>query len=155
MRAFAFAAYFHESGARAILAEMKYLGIDYGARRVGVALSDDTGSLAFPIEVVETPRAHARIAQLIAERKVGGLVMGDTRSIGGARNPISAEAERFAAALERSSGMPVARAFEAWSSVEASRFAPEGREHDDAAAAAIILQRFLDARSSRPSASSG
>jgi RNase H-fold protein (predicted Holliday junction resolvase) len=44
------------------------------------------------------------------------------------------------------SGLPIERSWEVWSSIEAGRFAGKGHEHDDASAAAFILQRFLDMR---------
>lgn len=128
---------------------MKYIGIDYGSKRVGLAISDDRGSIAFPLDTVETREASSRIAQLVLERKVGGLVIGDTRSLGGGENPVTKEAEKFADTITRETGLTVSRAFEGWSSVEASRYAPEGKQHDDAAAAAIILQRFLDMRGAK------
>ncbi len=126
---------------------MKYLGLDYGAKHVGLAVSDGTGSIAFPLEIVATGIALARVTQLIEEKKIEALVIGDTRSHGGGENPVTKEAERFAEALARETSLPVSRAFEAWSSIEASRYAPEGSEHNDAAAAAVILQRYLDMHS--------
>jgi len=123
---------------------MKYLGIDYGTKRVGLAVSDPTGSLAFPLEVVPTEKALARITQLVRERRIEALVMGDTRSHGGADNPVTREAQKFGEQLTRETSLTISPAFEAWSSIEASRYAPEHVGHDDSAAAAIILQRFLD-----------
>ncbi len=124
---------------------MKYLGIDFGAKRIGLAVSDAAGTIAFPRETVANDaQLPARIVRLIDEEKIDRIVIGDTRSHGGAPNPISAEASAFIEELQRATGLPVARAFEAWSSIEASRYAPKGKEHDDSAAAAIILQRFLE-----------
>lgn len=124
---------------------MRYLGIDYGARRIGVALSDETGGFAFPRETLPNdPTAVDRITAIVAHENVGGIVIGDARAVSGAENPITADADAFARQLEAHAKVPVQRSWEAWSSIEASRFAPKGREHDDAAAAAIILQRFLD-----------
>lgn len=126
---------------------MRYLGIDFGTKRVGIAVSDEAGSIAFPRATVPNDKQLiSHLIKLIKEEKIGMPVVGDTRSHGGAENPVSAEADLFIEELKRATGKPVARAFEAWSSVEASRYAPKGREHDDAAAAAIILQRYLDMR---------
>lgn len=126
---------------------MKYLGIDYGAKKIGLSVSDAGATMAFPRKtILNGPRALDEIRALIADEGVGAIVLGDTRSHGGAANPISAEADEFGAQLTRETGIAVQRGWEAWSSIEASRHAPEGHPHDDAAAAAIILQRFLDMR---------
>ena len=127
---------------------MKYLGIDYGSRRVGVAVSDAEGTIAFPrTTLANDDQLFARLREVIEKEHIGMLVVGDTRSHGGADNPVTPEAEAFVATLERETKLPVERVWEMWSSIEASRYAPEGKEHDDAAAAAIILQRYLDIRS--------
>ncbi len=124
---------------------MKYLGIDYGAKRLGIAVSDETGSIAFP----RTTRPNDKkllsaLVKIVQEEKIGHIVIGDTRSHGGTENSVTRGAEKFAGLLARETSVPVSRASEAWSSIEASRYAEKGNEHNDAAAAAIILQRFLD-----------
>ncbi len=124
---------------------MRYLGIDYGERRMGLALSDEKGGFAFPKETIPNDvSAIDRIAKIVKEEGVQVFVMGDTRAANGAENPITPAAEAFAESLTRHTRLPLERVREAWSSVEAGRFAPKGKEHDDAAAAAVILQRFLD-----------
>lgn len=125
---------------------MKYLGIDYGAKRVGIAVSDERGAIAFPRETMPNDaELLARIVRRAEEERVGMIVMGDTRTAGGRENPITAESDRFAQELREHTHIPVERTFEIWSSIEAGRGAEE-RGHDDAAAAAFILQRFLDMR---------
>lgn len=126
---------------------MKYLGIDFGSKRVGIAMSDAHGTIAFPREVVVNDDSLLSfIVELGKKEHVEAFVIGDTRTHGGAENPVTAKAEEFVAALEEATRLPVERVSEAWSSIEASRYAPLGKEHDDAAAAAFILQRFLDMR---------
>ncbi len=124
---------------------MRYLGIDYGTSGVGLALSDEGAQFAFPLETLPND-AHLleNIAHVIGEKNVGEVAMGDTRAEGGASNNITERADRFREALAARTKIPVSSVREAWSSVEASRFAPKGKERDDAASAAIILQRFLD-----------
>lgn len=125
---------------------MRILGIDYGAKRLGIAVSDAEGGFAFPKSVIANDaNALGIILELIETEKVGAVVVGDTRAATGAENPVTFEADRFCEALEDQLDIPMHRAWEAWSSVEAGRFAPDGK-HDDSAAAAIILQRFLDSR---------
>ncbi len=127
---------------------MKYLGIDYGSKRIGVAVSDEKGSIAFPrVAVQNDGGALERIADIAKAEGVTNLVIGDTRAFSGAENRITPEAESFARELAALTGIEVEASWEAWSSREASRFAPKDVKNDSAAAA-IILQRFLDMRKS-------
>lgn len=124
---------------------MRYLGIDFGSNRIGVAVSDRDGSIAFPKAVEKRDAGLVkRLCALVRDESVHSIVMGDTRTLLGTANDITTEAERFAEELRAATGIPVVLANEAWTSVEAARYAPESRVHDDASAAAIILQRFLD-----------
>lgn len=127
---------------------MRYLGIDYGAKRVGVAVSDAEGTIAFPRDTLDNNASLLEgLAGLVAKEGIEAIVVGDTRSHGGAKNPVTAEAENFMKKLEERTEKRVLSTFEAFSSIEASRYAPEGKEHEDSAAAAIILQRYLDMKS--------
>ena len=129
---------------------MKYLGIDYGAKRVGIAVSDEGGTIAFPRGTLENgPDIVERIARRATEENAEMIVVGDTRSFSGLENPVTKESDEFVERLKKTTGLPVVRAWEAGSSIEASRYAPEGQEHDDASAAAVILQRFLDMRTGK------
>lgn len=124
---------------------MRYLGIDYGAKRIGVAISDEEGTMAFPRVILDNDtRALPLLKQDIEEQKVGCIVVGDTMSYSGLRNPVTDDVDAFIELLKKETGLPVERAFEAGSSIEASRYAPEGESHNDSVAAAVILQRFLE-----------
>lgn len=123
---------------------MRYLGIDYGAKRIGIAISDEAGGFAFPKSVIlNDGTALNAILALIESEKIGGIVVGDTRAANGIENKVTFEADRFCEALEEKLDIPMHRGWEAWSSAEAGRFSTDGK-HDDSSAAAIILQRFLD-----------
>jgi putative Holliday junction resolvase len=129
---------------------MKYLGIDYGAKRVGIAVSDEGGKIAFPRTTVPNDaELMAHIRKVIQEEQAGAIVMGDTKSHGGAANSVSAQADAFAAELSAQTGLTVERSWELWSTMEVSKLEVKGHEHDDAAAAAFILQRFLDMRANQ------
>lgn len=129
---------------------VKYLGIDFGTKRIGVAVSDDAGSIAFPRTTLPNDeKLFSQLAALVKDENIVGIVVGDTRSHGGKDNPVTAEAEAFVVSLEAAIKIPVERVWEMWSSIEASRYAPEGKSHDDASAAAIILQRFLDSKGTK------
>ena len=127
-----------------ILSLVRYLGIDYGDT-IGLALSDEGGAFAFPLENIPlSPEAYRRVLEVCRERGVGAIVIGDTRALNGGANRVTQASDDFAAKIGDMTGLVVHREQEAWSSVEAARFAPKGQMHNDAAAAAIILQRFLD-----------
>jgi len=127
---------------------MKYLCIDYGKDRVGIAVSDEKGGIAFPRPVEQNDEGLLkRIIARVEEERVESIVVGDTKTFSGKENTITADAEEFAKELSSRAGLPLRMVSEAWSSREAARFAPEG-EKNDSATAAVILQRFLDMRQS-------
>lgn len=129
---------------------MKYLGIDYGSKRIGTAVSNAEGTIAFPRTTFANGRKLLEtLSELLRQEKIEHIIVGDTRSHGGSENPVTAEAEKFMEALADETKLPVSRAFEVFSSIEASRYAPDPNQHDDSAAAAVILQRFLDMNATR------
>lgn len=139
------------------------LGIDYGARRIGLALSDATATLASPWRLVQRPPSEAatlrlmvqEITALVAEDDgLEAVVIGWPRRLDGSPTHQTKFVEAFAHAIEAQIAVPVILQDERLSSHEAeSRLA--ARESDwrkrkarlDAAAAAIILQDYLDSRS--------
>ena len=124
---------------------MKYLGIDFGTQNIGLAISDDRGTMAFPrAEIPNDGKARDFILKMIEEEKVTTVVVGDTRAFNGGANRVTDTADKFIKELTVAVSIPVQVALEAGTSVEAARFAPKGRTHDNTAAAAVILQRFLD-----------
>ena len=123
---------------------MKYLGIDYGTKRIGLAVSDGNGFIAFPRETLENnSRVIEELVHIIEAERIQSIVVGDTRALSGAANAVTSEAEAFVERLKSQIIIPVESVFEAWSSVEAARYQDGGEKRDDAAAA-IILQRYLD-----------
>lgn len=133
---------------------MKYLGIDYGTKRIGLALSDDTGSLAFPHAVVPAGQgALSAIDAVIKKEGVQKIVIGESRDLSGKANAVMEDIGQFKKDLEDLSGLPVEYQTEFFTSTQAARqFAPEpgsrkkNPSHDtlDASAAALILQSYLD-----------
>jgi putative Holliday junction resolvase len=122
---------------------MILLGLDYGARRIGTAIAP--AGIAFPRKILSnTNSIMNEILQIIQEEHVTHIVMGDTLAGNGLKNTISAEAEQFAAQLREKTQLPVELVWEVGSTVEAGRYATDGNQHNDAAAAAIILQRYID-----------
>jgi putative Holliday junction resolvase len=144
---------------------MRILGVDFGRRRLGLALSDDSATLARPWRVVsagvtpaETARAIASIitecrSQRDAEIDIGAVVVGLPRRLNGDDTDQTQPARDFASHLATLTGLDVRLQDERLTSREAeSRLAlrePDWRKRKsrlDAAAAAIILQDYLDAR---------
>lgn len=131
---------------------MRYLGIDYGSKRVGLALSDETGTIGFPHSVIlNTQRLIDEICALIAKENIGAVVIGESRNLAGDKNAIAENASVLGSMLTERSGVPVFYESEVFTSVEARR-APEkeiksraakSRVNVDASAAAIILTSYL------------
>ena len=129
----------------------KYIGIDFGIKRVGIAVSDALGSIAFPrVVLVNDETLIPRIAEIAQTEKAEAIIVGDTNSHSGAKNPVSAQADAFVEKLKETVKLPVERSWEVWSTMEVSKLATKGHEHDDASAAAFILQRFLDMKKQSP-----
>ena len=128
-----------------IVLGMKYLGLDYGAKRIGLAVSDGTGMIAFPRATIENnDRLLDELMHVVETERINCIVVGDARSVSGAENIVTAESDAFVEKMRKSVDIPIERAIEAWSSIEASRYAPDNKQHDDSSAAAVILQRYLD-----------
>jgi putative Holliday junction resolvase len=123
---------------------MRFLGIDYGQKRVGIAVSDSEGKFAFAKAVFpNNNNLLESIKKVCDEQKIGTIVIGDSKNFKGEPNDIMKKIEPFKKELENKIGLPVFFEPEFYSSAEAERI--QGRnEMLDASAAAIILQSFLD-----------
>jgi putative Holliday junction resolvase len=120
------------------------LSIDYGEKRVGVALSDASETLAFPHSVLKNSKTLARDVLDVARNEAANIiVLGYSSKLSGEDNIIQERIHEFKKELETVSGMPVIFEQEWLSSQEASRFTGTN-DMIDASAAAVILQRFLD-----------
>ena len=146
---------------------MRALGLDIGSRRIGTALSDHLGLLAAPWRTIAVGRGRemAEIAAMVAEREIEILVIGLPLSLDGTEGPqakiVRDFVERLAAHLASARGeeqfsLPIAFADERFTTAEAERLLlernlsrEERRARVDAAAAAIMLQDWLDARRPR------
>lgn len=144
---------------------MRVLGLDIGEKRIGVAISDPSGTIASPLVTLDAQRALADgrdLARLVDEYEVSVVVVGLPLSLDGAEGP---QAARVRKAADRLASLVEARfefADERLSSVEASRSMTSAgvsergkRGQLDMVAAALFLQAFLDAhRNAAPSESS-
>ena len=145
----------------------RVLALDYGTRRIGIARSDPTGTLATPVTTL-TRRAGkrppiARIVELAGHHAAEAFVVGLPLDGDGGENEWSTEVRAFGRKVEMRSGLPVHFVDERYSSVEAEarirsiglrRRAREDKARIDAGAAAIFLQDWLDSRPADVSADS-
>ncbi len=132
------------------------LGIDFGEKRIGLALSDPSGRLAVPLETLERKddrTALAELRRLIEEERVELVVIGEPRNLDGSRGPAAERAASFAAKLAAATGLPCELVDESLTSVEAEeRLRAAGGDprrtpsRVDAIAAQILLQEVLDRR---------
>jgi putative holliday junction resolvase len=125
---------------------MRYLCIDFGTKWIGIALSDEEGSIAFPHAVWKNSKTLADdLAALAKEKRVGTFVVGESRDLANRANPIMERILPFSQMLEKKCGVPVLFHPEVYSSQEA-KHVQEDPEMEDASAAAITLQSYLDSR---------
>ena len=133
---------------------LRALGIDFGERRIGLAISDPAGRLAVPLVTLErrTDRvAIAQIAEIAGREGVERLVVGEPVSVDGSRGEATLRVRRFGDKLAAKTGLPLTFIGEALTTVEAhARLREAGvdprREPGrlDALAAQILLQEALD-----------
>jgi putative Holliday junction resolvase len=122
---------------------MRTLGIDYGSKRVGLAISDELGVLARELEVVANPQALSRIKQIITELEVGEIVMGLPIGLGGQDTQKTKEVQKFLDVLKKEVSVPVKAVDERMSTQMALKILG-GDRGTDSLAAQIILQTYLD-----------
>ena len=139
----------------------RILGVDYGERRVGLALSDPSAMIASPLPTLKRRKGKrppvAPIARLAEENEATEIVVGLPLTLEGNDSDWTREVRDFAAALADRTGLPVELQDERMTSVRAERAVRslglskekrEEKERIDAAAAVLILQAYLDARGS-------
>jgi putative Holliday junction resolvase len=134
---------------------MRCLGIDHGAKRIGLAYGDDIG-VATPLPAIVSPdpaKRWAAIEAMVRARKITDVVLGHPLNMDGSSGPKAREVEGFARRVTEGLGLPVHLVDERLTSYEAeSTIAPSRRRAVrrsglvDSRAAAIILQDFLDER---------
>lgn len=125
---------------------MKLLGIDFGRKRVGIAVSDEEQKIAFPKAVYPNDKKLiGRVADFCKENSVSGIVLGESKNFKGEDNPVMEDIFKFKTELETKTSLPVFLEPEFMSSSEAEKMRAEGdnKEMLDASAAAVILQSFL------------
>ncbi|MFA5750952.1 MAG: Holliday junction resolvase RuvX [Candidatus Paceibacterota bacterium] len=123
---------------------MRFLGIDYGKKRIGLSLSDENGKFAFPMKIIlNNKEVFSFLSKIIKENKITEIVIGESLDFDGMPNKVMKEIEKFSSELEKSFLIPVHFQKEFLTSVEARRY-KENKEKVDSNASALILQRYLD-----------
>ena len=143
---------------------MRLIGLDYGTKTVGVAVSDELGITAQPLETItrtsskKLRKTLARIESLIKEYDVEKIVLGNPRNMNNAGGDRSVQTEAFKEQLERRTGLPVVLWDERLTTAESERILISGgvrRENRkaviDQLAASIILQSYMDANGNEES----
>jgi len=141
---------------------MKYIGIDYGTKRIGLALSNEEGTLAFPKDIiVNSQNLIQDIVDIVEDENIEMIVVGKSLDARGFNNQVQREIENFIKKLSsKLDDIEVVEQDERGSSIAASAHLygkgniankkwsgkdnAKKREHNDAHAAVIILQRYLD-----------
>jgi len=134
---------------------MRYLALDHGTKRVGVAVSDELKMIAQPLEYISTEPFDAflvRLKQLLMEKEVERVFVGMPRNMDGTYGPAAQKVQEFVAALKSEISVPIQTLDERLTSAQANRVLLQGnvrradrKQKVDAMAAAILLQGYLDA----------
>jgi putative holliday junction resolvase len=133
---------------------MRVLAIDHGTKRMGIALSDELGMIAQPLEfVLAEPfdKFLSRLKELIQEKQVELLLVGMPRNMDGSYGPAALKVQEFVAVLKEALTVPIKTWDERLTSAQANRFLIQAdvrrekrKEKVDKMAAAILLQSYLD-----------
>jgi putative holliday junction resolvase len=125
---------------------VRVLALDYGAARTGVAVSDATGTIALPLEVVEraaTPAGVQRIGEIVRERDAQRVIVGLPLTLRGEHGQQARETDAFVSLLRDALDVPVETYDERFTTALAAR-APSGGAPEDARAAAHLLESYLE-----------
>ncbi|MBI3878915.1 MAG: Holliday junction resolvase RuvX [Verrucomicrobia bacterium] len=133
---------------------MRILALDHGTVRIGVALSDELKMFATPLEFIAAepfPAFLERLKQLLREKEVELILVGMPRNMDGSYGPAALKVQEFVAVLKGAVTVPIRTVDERLTSVQAQKFLREGgksakqqRGKVDQAAAALLLQGYLD-----------
>lgn len=135
---------------------MRFLGIDYGSKRVGLSLSDEEGKIAFPYKIVQNNlELIDTIHNICGIEEISAIVLGESTDLSGKPNKIMGSIEEFKRNLEGELDLPIYFEKEFMTSMysgvqksknifTAKKIKKEETKKDDSKAAVLILQRYLD-----------
>lgn len=141
----------------------RFMGIDYGTKRIGISISDENHTLAFPKEIVLNDKnTFKKLNDIVKEENIKEIVVGESVDFSGKLNALSGRIEVFILELKEKFNLPVYKQKEFLTSVEARKIGNnkkslnKNQAHSkvkqiksgrvDASASALILQRYLDRR---------
>jgi len=125
---------------------MRYLGIDYGSKRLGLAISDPLGTMAFPLSVLENDDVlFDKIKSVCLEKEITDIVVGESKDFSQKENEIMKEVHPFLKKLKNELGVQAHLHPEFLTSREAEHL-QGSNDMNDASAAAIILTSYLNSR---------
>jgi putative Holliday junction resolvase len=129
----------------------RLLGLDYGSKRIGVAISDTSQLIATPYEVIPAGEAMSALDRILADEDIEAIIVGLPTSLSGEDSPSTDAARKFAAAVEAHTGVGVMLVDERFSTKVAEDVLIAGgmsrekrRDIRDKVAATVILQGHLD-----------
>jgi len=138
---------------------MRILALDHGTKRIGVAVSDETKTIAQPLEyILAEPFADflARLKKLLVEKEIDLVLIGLPRNMDGSYGPAAQKVEAFVAVLKMAITVPIKTWDERLTSAQANRILIQAKvrrdkrkEKVDKMAAAILLQSYLDGTSGK------
>jgi len=140
---------------------MRYLGIDYGSKRVGLSLSDEEGMMAFPYKIIPNNLELVdNVHNICGKEEISAIVLGESTDLSGAPNKIMGSIEEFKRNLEIELELPIYFEKEFMTTIEArgrigkevnnaKKITKEKQQKADASAAALILQRYLDRKNNK------
>ena len=133
---------------------MRILALDHGTKRIGVAVSDELGMIAHPVEFIPAephPAFLSRLQAILQEKAVGMILVGMPRNMDGSYGPAALKVREFVDALKQATSLPIRTWDERLTSVQAHRYLSEAevrgkdrKDKVDKMAAAILLQSYLD-----------
>ena len=133
---------------------MRILALDHGSKRIGVAVSDETKTIAQPLEFISAESFAdflERLKKLLIEKEIDLILVGLPRNMDGSYGPAALKVQAFVAALQSAVTVPIKTWDERLTSTQANRILIQGnvrrakrKEKVDKMAAAILLQSYLD-----------
>lgn len=128
---------------------MKYLGIDYGTKRIGIAISDENNKIAFPNTVIKNDsKILENLKKILNENKIKKVVIGESQNYKMEDNEIMGEIIDLKEVIEKTMEKDVILHPEFMSSMQAEKIQGKNKMID-ASAAAIILQSYLDQKNNK------
>jgi putative Holliday junction resolvase len=123
---------------------MNLLGVDYGEKRIGIAISHDNG-LALPYEIFDNDKSlFKQINKLCESEQIDKVIVGVPYGLHGKDTKQTREVKNFIAVLKPEITLPIVLTDETMSSGAAKQLSEDGKKKDDASEAAVILQGYLD-----------